>query len=195
MPSKKIILASGSPRRKEILEKIGLEFEVVQSNYVEDMTLPLPPRELAKRLALSKGEDVARRFPEALVIAADTVVLLDGKLLGKPHTVSAAEKMLTRLSGKTHEVITGLALICASEKYLVQESVSTSVVFKTLTAEVIKKYVGTGEPLDKAGAYAVQGLGGELIEKVEGDYWNVVGLPANLLAKHLRLLGIEARNL
>ena len=191
----KVILASGSPRRKEIMKKMDLEFEVVPSGYEEDMALPLRPVALVKELAKGKAADVAKRFPDALVIGADTVVVAHGKVLGKPHTQEAARDMLRALSGTTHEVVTGLALVCVERQYNVEEAVSTKIVFKTLSEPDIEKYIESGEPLDKAGAYAVQGLGGELIEKIEGDYWSTVGLPANLLAKHLRTLGISVRDL
>lgn len=189
----KIILASGSPRRKEILEKMGVEFEVIPSGYEEDMTLPLSPEELVKKLAHGKAEEVARKFPEAIIIGADTIVVSDGKVLGKPHTKEAAVKMLTELSGKTHGLVTGLAIIHFAGKCVIREAVPAKISFKILTAETIREYVETGEPLDKAGAYAVQGLGGKLIEKIEGDYWSVVGLPARVLAEHLGTFGINAK--
>lgn len=193
--SPRVILASGSPRRKEILEKMGVTFEIVTSDYAEDMTLPLPPDELVKHLAFGKAEGVAKKFPDALVIAADTIVVCEGKVLGKPHTAAIAEKMLSQLSGKNHEVITGMAIVYVAGEKFIQEAASTKVIFKTLTEIQIKEYVTTGEPLDKAGAYAVQGLGRAFIEKIEGDYWNLVGLPAGRLAEHLKVFGVSVKSL
>ncbi|KKU68202.1 MAG: hypothetical protein UX89_C0006G0026 [Parcubacteria group bacterium GW2011_GWA2_47_16] len=191
----KVILASGSPRRKEILEKMGVEFEVVLGGHEEDMTLPFPPVELAKYLALGKARNVSEKFPDSIVVAADTIVVLEGKVMGKPHTKEVAEKMLVRLSGKAHEVITGMAITRKATGVVIVEAVVTGVVFKTLSEKQITDYIDTGEPLDKAGAYAVQGLGGALIEKVTGDYWSLVGLPAHILAKHLESFGIYAKTI
>ncbi|MDO8482810.1 MAG: Maf family protein [bacterium] len=189
--SPRVILASGSARRKEILEKAGLKFEVVPSDYEEDMTLPLPPAELVKTLAFGKANDVASRFPDAVVIGADTVVVLEGKVMGKPHTSVAAQKMLSLLSGTTHEIVTGVAVVCKGSGFVAKDAVSIKITFKDLTEEAIKNYVQTGEPLDKAGAYAVQGVGMELIEKVDGDYWGAVGISLAILARHLKVFGLS----
>ncbi|MCR4311560.1 MAG: Maf family protein [Candidatus Taylorbacteria bacterium] len=188
----KIILASTSPRRKEILEKMGVAFQVVASKYEEDMSLPLSPSDLVKHLAMGKAVDVANRFPECLVIGADTIVVLGDEVMGKPHTNDVAEEMLKKLSGKKHQVITGLAIIYKEGGVMINEVMPTSVYVKNLNKKEISEYIATGEPLDKAGAYAVQGLGGALIEKTEGDYWNLVGLPAGRVATHLRAFGINA---
>ncbi len=177
------------------MERMGLEFQVVPSSYEEDMSLPMSPSELVKHLAMGKAEDIARRFSDELVVGADTIVVLGDEVLGKPHTKEMAEKMLKKLNGKKHQVITGLAIIHKDSNTIINEAMATSVFFKVLNDEQIRDYINTGEPLDKAGAYAVQGLGGALIEKVEGDYWNLVGLPASNLAEHLKGFGIIAKSL
>ena len=183
---KPIILASTSPRRKELLKKTGLQFEVVASNFEEDMNAAMDPCELAKWLSFGKAEAVARTRKNALVIAADTFIVLEGKLLGKPHTEARAKEMLKQLSGKVHLVITGFTIIDSEIGKSVSEAVQTKVFFKKLTAEDITRYVRSGEPLDKAGAYAIQGLGFALVEKIEGDYSNVVGFPVERVMTALK---------
>lgn len=188
---KKIILASGSPRRKEILENVGLQFEVVASSYEEDMTLALKPQELAKHLSLGKAEDVAKNNPDSIIIAADTfIVLNDNKILGKPHTGEMAKETLQSISGKILKVITGYTVIDATTDKSISEAVVTEVFIKELSEREIDAYIATGEPLDKAGAFGIQGHGALLIEKINGDYFNVVGLPLFSLAKSLKEFGI-----
>ncbi len=174
---KKIILASSSPRRKQLLEMIGLQFDVVPSDYEEDMSLKLEPAELAKHLSLKKGETVAKKFPHALIISADTFVLLNGRLFGKAKNAEHAKKMLKELSGKPHLVITGFAIIDTDNKRTVNKHVSTKVWVKDLSDEEIEWYIETGEPIGAAGAYFIQNKGSILIEKIEGDYFNIVGMP------------------
>lgn len=181
---KKIILASTSPRRKELLRKTGLVFDVVGSDYEEDMSLEIPALSLAEHLARGKAEAVAKRFSDALIISADTFISYEGKIVGKPHTKERAKEMLCEFSGKTHSVITGFCVIDSDK--IVTRSVETKVIFRTLDEKEIDEYIATGEPLDKAGAYAIQGYGGKLIEKIEGDYSNVVGLPIEELLRTLR---------
>jgi septum formation protein len=166
---KKIILASASPRRQELLERIGLKFEVEPSRY-EEQTIPaLGPHELVKRNSLEKAKTVAARRRNAIIIAADTIGVFRGRILGKPHTPTEARKMLTALSGRSHRVITGFTIIDTGTGKTVSRSVETKVYFRKLTPEEIDAYVRTGEPLDKAGAYAIQGLGSLIVERIDGD--------------------------
>ena len=188
---KTIILASASPRRKELLEQIGLKFEVEPSNYEENLNSELEPRELAKSLSLKKAELVARNRKDALVIAADTFVVLEGKILGKPQTETIARKMLEAISGKQHSVITGFTIIDTGSHKALSRSVATKVYIRKLTSNEIDAYVKSKEPLDKAGAYAIQGLGSVIVEKIEGDYFNVVGLPLSALSESLKEFGIH----
>ncbi|MBM3149176.1 MAG: septum formation inhibitor Maf [Chloroflexi bacterium] len=183
---KQLILASESPRRMQLLEQIGLKFQVVPSNSVEDLESGLDPHELAKSLSLRKASSVAKKYRNAVVIAADTFGVLEGKILGKPKTEGEAREMLLAMSGKTHSVITGFTILDADEGRSVSRSEETSVQFRKLTAGEIDAYVQSGEPLGKAGAYAIQGLGALLIERIDGDYFNVVGLPLCALAESLK---------
>jgi septum formation protein len=186
-----IILASSSPRRKELLEKIGIKFMVDPSDYPEDLNSDLSPEDLAKSLSSGKARDVAKKYPDAIIIAADTFGVLKGKILGKPHTAAEAEAMLRSMSGKSHRVITGLTVIDSASQNSITRTVETRVYIKKLSSEEISNYVKTGEPLDKAGAYAIQGLGSIIVEKIVGDYYNVVGLPLNALVESLKDLGLE----
>jgi septum formation protein len=188
---KRIILASASPRRKELLEKIGLKFEVEPSNYAEDMRSGLSPGELAKSISLEKARVVASKHKNAIVIAADTFIVFRGKIMGKPNTEAEARKMLIRLRGKAHSVITGFTIMDTEENKVLTESVETVVHIKNLTSEEIDAYVKSKEPLDKAGAYAIQGLGSVIVERIEGDYFNVMGLPLSALAEGLKKFGIH----
>ena len=184
--NKKIILASGSPRRKELLEKAGVSFEVVVSEYEEDMTLPLPPDELVKYLSHEKAETVAKTHTDAIVISADTIVVYGDIVLGKPHTEERAREMLRLLSGKQHSVFTGFTIILEDEKKTISRAVESKVFFKNLSDEEINEYIATGEPLEKAGAYAVQMLGQKFVEKIEGDIPNIIGLPITEVIKELQ---------
>jgi septum formation protein len=188
---KRIILASASPRRKELLEKIGLKFEVDASNCVEEVDPALEPDELTRRISLTKAKSVAPRYKDALIIAADTIGVIGKKLLGKPQTVDEARKMLAQISGKSHEVITGFTVLDTATNKIISGTVCTKVYIKKLTTQEIDAYVQTGEPLDKAGAYGIQGLGAVIVEKIEGDYYNVVGLPLSALAEVLKEFGIN----
>ena len=188
---KKIILASASPRRKEILETTGLKFDICVSDYEEDLSMKKEPRSLARFLSRKKAEEVAHKYKNAIIIAADTFIVFKDKLLGKPHTAKDATKMLTMLNGKAHSVITGFTVLDTGTNKTVSRSVETRVYFKKLTPKEIKAYVSTKEPLDKAGEYAIQGLGAVLIEKIEGDLLNVVGLPLCALAETLKKFGIN----
>lgn len=188
---KKIILASSSPRRKELLEKTGIVFEIIPSTYEEDMSIDLSPVELSIFLSKQKAESVAENNPDAVVIGADTFVVLGDKVLGKPHIKEKAKEMLSILSGKQHSVITGFTVIEKLANKSISQTVETKVYFKNLTDEEIKDYVDTGEPLDKAGAYAIQGIGKKLVEKIEGDYSNIVGLPIDNVMEILKEFNIE----
>ncbi len=188
---KEIILASASPRRKELLELIGLQFKVDPSDYKEDMNLKLSPYELARALSLEKAKSVAGKYNNAIIIAADTFVIIRGQILGKPHTEEEARRMLALLDGATHLVITGFTILDTDTGKRISRSVETKVTFKKLTEKEIDAYVKTKEPLDKAGAYAIQGLGSILVKRIEGDYFNVIGLPLCPLVECLAEFGIQ----
>jgi septum formation protein len=186
----KLILASASARRAEILRDAGLSFVVLSSAVDETPYADESPNDLVERLALAKAELVAARaIGPAIVIGADTVISLDGHVLGKPRSTDDARRMLEKLSGRTHSVVTGVALIRlpnAERRTFVE---STLVHFAALTTEEILRYLATGEPHDKAGAYAIQGHAGRFIPRVEGCYFNVVGLPLSRLYHALADLG------
>ena len=188
---KTIILASASPRRKELLEKIGLKFEAEPSDYEEYLPSEGEPHELAKKLSLEKAERVARRHKKAIVIAADTFLVFRGKLLGKPRNEAEAKEMLKALNGMSHSVITGFSIVDKDNKKILTKSVETKIYLRKLTAKEIDAYVKSKEPLDKAGAYAIQGLGSVIVEKIEGDYFNVIGLPLSALAESLKEFGVR----
>ena len=188
---KTIILASASPRRKELLEKIGLKFEAEPSDYEEYLPSEGEPHELAKKLSLEKAERVARRHKKAIVIAADTFLVFRGKLLGKPRNEAEAKEMLKALNGMSHSVITGFTIVDTDNKKILTKSVDTKIYLRKLTAKEIDAYVKSKEPLDKAGAYAIQGLGSVIVEKIEGDYFNVIGLPLSALAESLKEFGVR----
>jgi septum formation protein len=191
---KEIILASASPRRKEILEITGLNFHICASDYEEELDLPLKPHKLARFLSLKKAEAVAHKYTDSIIIAADTFIYYKNRLLGKPHTDKEAEKMLGLLNGKVHSVITGFTIIDTGNGQIISKSVVTKVHFKKITDEEISAYVRSKEPLDKAGAYAVQGLGAVFIEKIEGDFFNVMGLPLCTLTECLKKFGVNVLN-
>lgn len=183
-----IILASGSPRRQEILKNIGLNFTVVKSDAEESVDERLEPSLCAMQLSLLKAASVAKtKGKDALIIGADTIVVSpDGEILGKPKDYDDAKAMLYNLSGKKHSVITGVSVVRAFDAKSESFFVSTDVYFKKLTETEILWYLATKEPFDKAGAYGIQGLGAILIEKISGDYFNVVGLPISRLIDVLR---------
>lgn len=187
---KKIILASQSPWRKIILEKLGIPFDVVVSNFDEDMTLDMPPHQLAVALARGKAETVAKQHPDALIIAADTFVIFENELLGKPGTPERAIEMLTKLAGKWHEIITGFVILDGETGKEIEQLVSTRVHLREAEPNEITAYVATGEPLNVAGGYAIQGRAGALVDRIEGDYWNIVGLPMSALVVALKKTGV-----
>jgi septum formation protein len=186
-----IILASASPRRKELLSLIGLKFKVDVSDYEEDLGLKLRPHELAKYLSFEKARSVAGNYKDALIIAADTFIVFRGKLLGKPHMEKEAMRMLTLLNGKSHSVITGYTVLDTRTGRKSSRAIETKVWFRKMTDDELRAYVKTGEPLDKAGAYAIQGVGALIVKKIEGDYFNVIGLPVVSLAVTLKKFGIN----
>ncbi len=184
------MLASASPRRKQIFALTGLKFEIDPSEYEEDLSLNLPPKELVIQMSQGKAKQVAKHHQNAIVIGADTVIVYQGEIIGKPQTQSRAKQILSKLSGQSHSVITGFTIIDTANNQTVAQAIETRVTFKQLSPEEIISYVESGEPLDKAGAYAIQGLGAVLIERIEGDYYNVVGLPLCALVNQLKKLDI-----
>ncbi len=186
------VLASESPRRQALLRLLGQPFTIHPAR-IEEWLPPFTtrPAPLAKRLARAKAEAVAPAYPDALIIAADTLVVLDQQVLGKPQTADEARQMLRLLSGRTHTVITALCLLLRQQgrtTHLTLDAPRTRVTFRTLTTEWIEWYIGTGEPFDKAGAYGIQEYGALLVERVQGDYFNVVGLPLPTLIQRLETL-------
>ena len=181
-----VILASASPRRKELLTNMGINFSVVVSDADESVAdSNVPPGIYVQQLSLLKAVSTAEKViknKNALIISADTVVVNTNKILGKPKNEQEAFDMLSALSGKTHQVYTGFCVLRAKDAYTVCKHVCTDVTFKKLSAEQISSYIQSGEPMDKAGAYGIQGLGAMLVEKINGDYFNVVGLPVSALA-------------
>ena len=184
-------MASASPRRKELLEQIGLQFEVEPSNYDEGIVAGSEPHETARRLSIGKARAAGEDHPNALIIAADTFVVIGDRILGKPHTDSEAREMLRALNGQAHSVITGFTILDTETGKVLSRSVETRVHMRKLTLKEIDSYIKSKEPLDKAGGYAIQGLGAVLVERIEGDYSNVVGLPLSALAESLREFGVK----
>lgn len=185
-----VILASASPRREAILSLLGLPFRVEASTVEECNEAPVPPQQLVVHHACSKAQEVARRSPgAAVVIGADTVVVCDGKVLGKPADAADAKRMLGLLAGRTHQVYTGLSVVAGGKVYSHCEQ--TQVEMGPLSAEEIEAYVDGGEPLDKAGAYAIQGRGARFVRGIQGCYQNVVGLPLFALVSLLRQAGLS----
>lgn len=191
---KKIILASASPRRKALLEQIGLEFSVLVSE-AEEKWQGNEPAEIVQDLALAKAEAVVKRLGqekkegEAFVIGADTVVVRDGKILGKPQDEKDACRMLESLQGRAHQVFTGVAVLETKDGQIREKILhveKTDVFVHSMTAEEIRRYVETGEPMDKAGAYGIQGRFAAFIEGIQGDYYNVVGLPVSYVYQVLK---------
>lgn len=170
-------MASKSPRRRYLLEQAGLVFSVIPSN-LDENSIPLSsPKSYVRRLAEAKAKDVSVRYTDSWVIGADTMVFIDDTMLGKPGSRSEARKMLRRLSGRSHQVLTGYCICCQTADRLFSETVVTEVFVKELTELQIDWYINSGEPFDKAGAYAIQGIGTFLVKHIRGSYTNVVGLP------------------
>jgi len=190
-PTRPIILASASPRRKELLEKIGLKFTVDPTEFPEEMRTDLRPEGLAKAISMGKAMAAARKHPGSIIIAADTFGVLRGKIIGKPKDANDARQILRAMSGKSHRVITGFTILDTSSKKWVTRSIETRVYFRKLNDEEIESYVKSGEPLDKAGAYGIQGLGAVIVEKIVGDYYNVMGLPLSAVTESLKEFGVR----
>ncbi len=190
MNGRPIVLASASPRRRELMNMLAFSsFTVCPAAGPEKMPEHASPEEAVKALASQKAEEVASRCdPDALIIAADTVVVCDGRILGKPRDEEDAFRMLRLLSGRTHEVYTGLCL--KDKDSCVTEAERTAVRFRTLSDSEIRRYIQTGEPMDKAGAYGIQGKAALFVEAIEGDYYNVVGLPLCRLGRMLAGKGV-----
>lgn len=186
-----MILASQSPRRRQILEEAGFEFRTLPSSFDESRVEERDPRRLVLHLAAGKASDVCDQAEAGeIVIGSDTVVVLDGAVLGKPKDAEDARNMLERLSGRTHKVLTAVSLWRDGHE-AASFVETTAVSFWPLSAEEIAAYVATGEPLDKAGSYGIQGRGRLIVKDVEGDFYNVVGLPVAHLARELRRLGVS----
>ncbi|MEO8072366.1 MAG: Maf family protein [Acidobacteriota bacterium] len=187
----KLILASGSPRRAEILTSVGWEFEKRVADIDETELTNEKPDDYVQRLAREKAEKVAENYKNALVLGADTIVVIDNKIIGKPKNLDDARRMLRMLSGNWHEVLTGIAIVKVSENENEMQTnlQKTQVKFAELSDAEIKFLVEKGEPLDKAGAYAVQAQAALFIEEIKGDYWNVVGLPINLVYQAINSFG------
>lgn len=187
----RIILASTSPRRSELLKQIGLNFEIIPSRYEEDMSLRMSHAKLAEYLAYGKANDVACRIKKGIVIGSDTFIVFGNKRIGKPKSEAGAKKMLKLISGKNVVIYSGIAIISAGNGKKILDHEITKVKIKNLTPKEISAYVKTGEPLDKAGAFAIQGIGAVFVEKINGCYSNVIGLPLYNLYKNLRKMGIN----
>ena len=191
--NRRIILASASPRRRELLHQVGLEPEIVPS-HVEEVITSTRPDQVVMELSAQKAADVAAQYQgqQAVVIGADTVVAADGKILGKPGTEEEAVRMIEMLQGRTHQVYTGVTMIFADRGETVTFAEKTEVHVYPMTESQIRRYVATGEPMDKAGAYGIQGYGCLLVESIQGDYFNVMGLPIAQTARRLSQYGVNS---
>ena len=173
----RLILASNSPRRRHLLAQAGLNFSVIPSDVDEQKVAMSDPEDYVKKLAESKAIDISEKHPDSWIIGADTIVVIEQQILGKPESPDAARDMLRRLSGKTHQVFTGYCICCKQKGRFFSDTAKTDVCFKKLSEPEIDWYVQTGEPFDKAGAYGIQGIGSVLVKSIKGSYTNVVGLP------------------
>lgn len=193
---KLIVLASASARRKTLLKQLGLKFIIIPSLVEERLNPRLKPRGQAEALSLQKAQAAEKKYREknhdsCVIIAADTIISIDDEVLGKPKDEKEAMQMLRKLEGKQHNVITGFTLIDIDSKKIITRSVETFVYFRKLSDREIREYVKREKVMDKAGAYAAQGIGAAFIEKIDGDYSNVVGLPLHALALELRRVGVK----
>ncbi len=187
----KLVLASSSPRREELLNQLDLDFTIVPSKINEKQFTSLSPVKRVVALARAKAEEVAELVEDTIIIAADTVVVHNNKLLGKPVDRENAREMLEELQGEKHTVLTGLAVLSTENDVSSLKHDQTEVYMRSLNEKEITAYVDTGEPMDKAGSYGIQGLGGIFIEKINGSYFNVVGLPIHKLAVMLKKFSIN----
>ncbi|MGB9839302.1 Maf family protein [Thermovenabulum sp.] len=187
---RKLVLASSSPRRIELLKQIGLDFEVIPANIEEEKIIELKPDELVQKLAIEKVISVSKKVRNSIVIGADTLVYAENKVLGKPRTEKEALDMLLLLSNKWHKVYSGIAVLDTETQKLITDVEESGVKFKSISEKEAKNYIQTGEPMDKAGAYAIQGKGAVFIERIEGCYYNIVGLPLFKLVKLLEQFNV-----
>ena len=187
----KIILATTSPRRHGLAKTMGLDFEIAPSNYEEDMTKKMKPKEMVMGFAYGKSSDVAKKYKEGIVIGVDTIIAFNGKKLGKPKTKEEAFKMLKSYSGKKQYVYSGVCLIDCKTGKTIKDCEITEVYFKRLEDNEINSYIATGEPMDKAGGYGIQDLASIFIKKINGCYFNVMGFPIHNIYKNLKKLGVN----
>ena len=186
-----LILASASPRRRELLAQLGVPFTVIPANIDESLLPNELPQAYTTRLAHAKAQHIAQQFPTAVVLGADSVVVLGQQILGKPRDIAEARHMLTCLSGREHRVLTGVAVLYAAQHFVGLDAVSTLVRFRPLSSSDIESYLATGEPMDKAGAYAIQGAAAAFVASWDGCYTNVVGLPLRRTATLLQAAGLH----
>ena len=189
-PSTRLVLASTSPRRKELLAFLGLPFEVIAPAFVEQVIPHLPAGRQVAECARGKALSSAPRFPDALIVGSDTLISLDSEVLGKPCDLIDAGAMLRRMSGRTHTIFTAVALVEHSRGFCDVQVATVEVLMKNLDESALAAYLETKEGLGKAGAYAIQGVGGTLIDRIDGDYTAAVGLPVRMVADMLRLHGV-----
>ena len=194
----RLVLASASPRRRELIERLGLAFEVLPADVDESRRRGEAPEAMARRLAEDKASAIAHVRPDALVVGSDTIVVIEGDVLGKPADEEEAVRMLMRLQGREHRVETGIAVVAPPEPGGKAARVASSVVgvdvrFRSFDETLARAYVHTREPLDKAGAYGIQGYGSALVERIDGDYFAVMGLPVTRMLFHMRELGWDYR--
>lgn len=185
---KTLILASQSPRRKELLERCGIPFLCMPADIDETIDTERPLEEEIEKLSIRKAQHILLQKPDCVVIGSDTIVAVDGKPLGKPHDEKTAEKMLEMIQGRSHQVITGLAVLSSQRRYVSHET--AEVVFEKMDEEEIHRYIETGECFDKAGAYGIQGYGGRYVKEIHGDFYAIMGLPLHLVYKELKNLSL-----
>ncbi|MBN1473324.1 MAG: septum formation inhibitor Maf [Syntrophaceae bacterium] len=186
----KIILASASPRRKQLLSSVGLKFKIVPAHVNEDYLRGETPQQHVRRLAHSKAKIVSEKYPDAWVLGADTIVVIDGQILGKPENKAQAKKMLQKLNNRTHKVYTAFTITRASSSISRTRVIQSAVSFKNISPDEIKWYISSKEPYDKAGGYAAQEKGASFIKSVRGSYTNVIGLPLCEVLEEFKKLGI-----
>jgi septum formation protein len=186
-----IILASSSPRRRELLQGLGIAFSIRNSDVDETTAPDMAPQEIVESLALRKAREIAKQESDGLVIGADTIVVLDGRVLGKPVDEADAFRMLKSLQGRDHTVYSGIAIIDVKSGREEVAHRSTLVHIRALSDHEIRSYIATREPMDKAGSYAIQGIGATIVDEIKGDYFTVVGLPLNLAAAMLARFGVQ----
>ena len=190
--NKKLVLASASPRRKELLEKLGYIFQIIPADIEEIVDKTKKPEEIVKEIALQKASHIANNLKEpAIIIGSDTIVVIDDTILGKPENAEDASKMLQQLSGRSHQVISGIAIVDTYTNNTIIDSESSDVYFRDISQEEITNYIKTKEPMDKAGAYAIQGLASTFIEKINGCYNNIVGLPVYKITQIFKKLDLD----